>query len=83
MDTWAFIYSKEECLGLSSREIPDMRKNEDDSVTLYVGPVAPKGYGNNWIPTAGKRSYLMFRFYGPEEAFYDKTFKLADVRRVV
>jgi len=24
----------------------------------------------------------MFRFYGPEEAFYNKTFKLADVELV-
>ena len=59
-----------------------MKKNTDGSVTLFVGPKAPKGYENNWIPTAGKTPYLMFRFYGPEEAFYNKTFKLADVELV-
>jgi hypothetical protein len=36
---------------------------------IYFGPKTPKGLENNWIPTAGKRPYLMFRFYGPEEAF--------------
>jgi hypothetical protein len=30
-----------------------------------------------WIPTSGKTSYLMFRFYGPEEDFHNKTLKLA------
>jgi hypothetical protein len=34
---------------------------------------------NNWIPTAGKTLYLMFGFYGPEEAFYNQTFVLNDV----
>ena len=82
MATWAFIYTKEERPGLSSREIPDMTKNADGSVTLYVGPKAPEGLENNWIPTAGKAPYLMFRFYGPEEAFYNKSFKLADVELV-
>jgi len=79
METWAFIYTKEQRPGLSSREIPGMKKNADGSVTLYVGPKAPPGLENNWIPTAGKTPYLMFRFYGPEEAFYNKTFKLEDV----
>jgi len=82
METWAFIYTKEERPGLSSREIPQMKKNADGGVTLYVGPKAPKGYEHNWIPTAGKAPYLMFRFYGPEEDFYNKTFKLADVELV-
>ncbi len=82
MATWAFIYTKEERPGLSSREIPDMTKNADGSVTLYVGPKAPEGLENNWLPTAGKAPYLMFRFYGPEEAFYNKSFKLADVELV-
>lgn len=79
LETWAFIYSKEERPGLSSREIPDMKQNEDGSVTIYVGPEAPTGLESNWIPTAGKVPYLMFRFYGPEESFYNKSFKLADV----
>ena len=43
---------------------------------------SPEGLENNWIPTAGKKPYFMFRFYGPEEAFYNKTFKLADVELV-
>ncbi len=81
-DTWAFIYSPQELPGLSSRDIGKMTKNADGGVTLYFGPKAPKGLEANWIPTSGKKPYAMFRFYGPEEAFYNKTFKLADVELV-
>ena len=68
--------------GLSSRELDGMTKNDDGSVTLYFGPKAPEGLENNWIPTAGKDPYAMFRFYGPTEAFFDKSFKLDDVQAV-
>ncbi|QEG34284.1 DUF1254 domain-containing protein [Bythopirellula goksoeyrii] len=78
-DTWAFIYSPQMLPGLSSRDTDKMTKNADGSVTLYFGP---EGLETNWIPTSGKAPYAMFRFYGPEEAFYNKTFKLADVELV-
>ena len=81
-DTWAFIYSPQMLPGLSSRDTDKMTKNADGGVTLYFGPRAPKGLEANWIPTSGKKPYAMFRFYGPEEAFYNKTFKLADVELV-
>ncbi len=29
----------------------DLRRNEDDSVDIYFGPEAPKGYEKNWIKT--------------------------------
>jgi hypothetical protein len=45
-----------------------LKKNADGSVTLYVGPKAPKVMESNWIPTAGKRPMPTFRFYGPTEA---------------
>ena len=35
----------------------------------------------NWIPTSGKAPYAMFRFYGPEDRIYDKSFKLADIQK--
>lgn len=81
-DTWAFIYSSQERPGLSSRDRDKMTLNNDGSVTLYVGPKAPKGLEANWIPTSGKKPYAMFRFYGPEDAFYDKSFELPDVELV-
>ncbi len=75
MATWAFIYTPEERPGLLSRDRDKMRLNDDGSVTLYIGP---KGYENNWIPTAGKVPFLLFRFYGPTEPLFNKTFILND-----
>ncbi len=49
---------------------------------VYVGPQALEGLEENWIPTAGKRPFLMFRFYGPEREFYDKSWKLPDFEKV-
>jgi hypothetical protein len=76
------LYTSEERPGLSSRDRDKMKLNDDGSVTLYVGPKAPKGYKNNWISTAGKVPYLLFRFYGPEEPLFNKTFVLNDVELV-
>lgn len=52
--------------------------NADGSVDLYVGPEAPTGMESNWIPTQGKRPFPVMRMYGPDEAFWDKSFKLPD-----
>jgi hypothetical protein len=82
MATWAFIYTPEERPGLSSRDRDKMKINNDGSVTLYFGPKAPEGYENNWISTGGKVPFPMFRFYGPEEPLFDKTFILNDVELV-
>ena len=72
METYAFIYSPLMRPGLSTFGMANMEKNEDGGVTLYFGPKAPKGLESNWIPTSGKKPYAMFRFYGPEDAFYNK-----------
>lgn len=76
--TNAFIYSDLNRTTLSSYDLDKMKKNADGGVTLYVGPRAPSGLEANWIPTAGKRPLPAMRFYGPTEAFNNKTFKLPD-----
>ena len=55
-----------------------IKKNPDGGVTIYVGPKAPDGLDGNWIPTAGRRPLPAMRFYGPTDAFNNKTFKLPD-----
>jgi len=82
MATWAFIYTPEGRPGLSSRDRDKMKLNDDGSVTLYIGPEAPDGYENNWIPTGGKVPFPLFRFYGPEEPLFNGTFVLNDVELV-
>jgi len=52
-------------------------------VDVYFGPRAPAGKESNWIPTqAGRRFFLLFRFYGPEPAVFDGSFELNDIERM-
>jgi hypothetical protein len=61
----------------------DLKRNQDGSVDLYFGATEPQGKRSNWIPTtSGKRFFLLFRFYGPEKAVFDKTWKLPDIEEV-
>src|SRR5262249_9773406 len=52
----------------------------DGSIDVYFGPKAPEGKKKNWIRTArGKGWFTLFRFYGPLEPFFDKTWKPDDI----
>ena len=63
-----------------SSQIPDLKKNPDGSVDIYIGPRAPDGMSANWLPTDPARRFdLMFRFYGPTPELFNKTWKLPDV----
>lgn len=62
---------------------PGLQKNVDGSVDVYFGPTAPIGKESNWIPTkAGELFEVLFRLYGPEKPFFDKTWKLPDVEEL-
>ena len=62
---------------------PGIVKNSDGSVDVYFGPAAPVGKDVNWIPTTPKGGFeVLFRFYGPEKALYDKTWKMGDIEEV-
>jgi hypothetical protein len=80
--TWAFINNPQDRAGLGSFNKDQMKANADGSVDLYFGPSAPAGLESNWIPTTGKEPYLWLRLYGPEEAFWRKSFKMPDVELV-
>jgi hypothetical protein len=55
--------------------------NPDGSIDIHFGPKEPAG-GGNWIRTVlGKGWFPMFRFYGPAEAFFDKSWQLEDVQK--
>jgi hypothetical protein len=60
-----------------------LQKNPDGSVDIYFGPKTPAGKESNWVPTdvSGKFEVL-FRFYGPQKALFDKTWKLPDIEAV-
>lgn len=80
--TFGFIYTDSSRTTLSSYDMATLKKNQDDTITLYVGPKAPQGYESNWIPTAGKRPMPTFRFYGPTQAFNDRSFVMPDFELV-
>lgn len=81
-DTMSFIYSESGRTTLSSYDLDRMQKNGDGGVTLYIGPHAPAGLENNWIPTSGKRPLPAMRFYGGTDALNDKTFKMSDFQHI-
>ncbi len=61
----------------------NLQKNTDGSVDIYFGPKAPEGKEANWIYTdPGKGWTTLFRFYGPEPAIIDKTWKLPDIEEI-
>ena len=54
----------------------------DGSIDIGFGPDEP-AQKCNWIRTLpGKGWFPFFRFYGPSDAFFDKTWKLEDVTAV-
>jgi hypothetical protein len=57
LETYSFIYSPLMRPGLSTFDMPNMKKNADGGVTLYFGPEAPEGLKSNWIPTSGKKPF--------------------------
>jgi len=79
--THAFIRNQSR-LGRSSQS-SGLLKNEDGSVDIYFGPQAPGGKGSNWVPTSAEGEFeVLFRLYGPEKAFADKTWKLPDIEKI-
>ena len=43
----------------------------------------PSGSDTNWVQTIPDEGwFVLFRFYGPERGFYDKTWKLPDFEKV-
>jgi len=73
-------YIREKSKSSVDSNMPGLKKNKDGSVDVYFGPEAPQGKEANWIPTdRGRRFFLLFRFYGPEPAIYDRSFELNDI----
>lgn len=63
---------------LDSR-LSDLRKNEDGSIDLFIGPEAPAGYETNWMKTVDNDGWFVyFRLYAPLKPFFEKTFQLPD-----
>jgi hypothetical protein len=54
--------------------------NDDGSVDLFFGPTPPAAGQSNWVQTIpGKHWFSYFRFYGPLEPYFDRSWKLGDI----
>ena len=66
---------------VNSQKNPDT--NADGSIDIYFGPTAPAGKERNWVQTVpGKGWFTLFRFYGPLEPYFDKTWIPDDIVEV-
>ncbi|WP_168203112.1 DUF1254 domain-containing protein [Marinobacter fonticola] len=56
------------------------KQNEDGSYDLYFGPEEPDGEAANWVKTVpGKGWFFLFRLYGPEQPYFDRSWKPDDL----
>jgi len=75
-----FLNSRRLTLGSLDKEL---RKNDDGSVDISTGPKPPTGQDSNWLYTpAGQAWFPWFRFYGPEKALFDKSWKMPDIEMI-
>lgn len=80
--TKSFIYNDADRVGLSSYDKSSLKVNDDGTIDIYFSEKAPAGLESNWIPTAGEDFFLLFRLYGPEDAYFNKSFKLPDLEKI-
>jgi len=70
--TWPLVTSKDK----------DFHTNEDGSVDVYFAPERPKE-ARNFIQTIPNKGWnVIFRLYGPLDAWFDKTWRLGEIELV-
>jgi hypothetical protein len=80
-DVWTrCLIDNEQQRGDRGSRDADLVANDDGSVDLFFGPTAPEGKESNWVQTIpGRHWFSYFRFYGPLEAYFDRSWKLGDI----
>lgn len=78
-DTHSFIRDVPR-VGRSS-QTPELQWGADGSADVYFGPMPPSGE-SNWIPTDPAGDFeVLARFYGPQPALFDKSWRLSDIEK--
>lgn len=58
--------------------------NQDDSVDIWFGPVAPEGKAINWLQTLpGKEWYIVLRIYNAPESCFSGSWKPGEIQEVL
>lgn len=58
----------------------DLQTNADGTVNIYFSANPPEGKQSNWVSTKpGGKFELIFRLYGPDKSFFEKTWTLPDI----
>jgi hypothetical protein len=68
---------------INSPMLPDLKKNPDGSLTLYIQKDKPTeaDQAANWLPAPDGPIYLVMRLYWPQEAALKGTWKPPAVQR--
>ena len=70
--------------GSQSYPTPAAEPNADGSATVYFSPDQPEGIARgNWIQTDPEKGWLtVVRFYSPLQPFFDKTWRISEIKLV-
>jgi len=80
--TRSLLETDQKLAGVDST-IPGIKKNPDESVTVWFGPKAPPGEEKNWVQTVPGRGWnVLLRLYGPLEPWFNKSWKPGDIEPV-
>lgn len=67
---------------INSPMLPDLKKNPDGSITLYIQKNSPgKDKESNWLPAPNGPIYMVMRLYWPKETALNGTWEPPAVRR--
>jgi hypothetical protein len=68
---------------ITSVNLGNVTQNSDGSFDIFFAPEPLAGQEGNSIKTnQGEGFFVIFRFYGPTEAYYDKSYQLPDIELV-
>jgi hypothetical protein len=80
--TRSLLETDQKFAGVDSNS-PDLKPNEDGSYTVFFSPESPEGKEGNWIQTMpGKAWSVVLRLYGPEDPWFDKTWRPGEIELV-
>jgi hypothetical protein len=66
-----------------SSQSPNLKTKPDGSTDIYFAPKSPAGQESNWVPTNPNGGFeVLFRFYGPQQPLFDRSWRLADITKM-